>query len=74
MQEAHRWQFFRAGGVDQVVFRSGADIARIGELDQKLWVELACPTRDAATMAGRIPQTEKEIPRWPSSGSPVTCT
>jgi len=45
MQEAHRWQFFRAGGVDQVVFRSGADIARIGELDQKLWVALACPTR-----------------------------
>jgi len=45
MQEPHRWQFFRAGGVDQVVFRSGADIARIGELDQKLWVALACPTR-----------------------------
>ncbi|AMM26859.1 hypothetical protein [Variovorax sp. PAMC 28711] len=35
----------RAGGVDQVVFRSGQDIARLGELDQKLWVALACPTR-----------------------------
>ncbi len=41
----HRWQFFRAGGVDQVVIRDGADIARIGELDKKLWVALACPTR-----------------------------
>lgn len=41
----HRWQFMRAGGVDQVVFRSGEDIARIAELDQKLWVALACPTR-----------------------------
>lgn len=41
----HRWQFIRAGGTDQVVFRSGEDIARIGELDQKLWVALACPTR-----------------------------
>jgi len=41
----HTWQFFRAGGVDQVVIRTGADIARIGQLDQKLWVALACPTR-----------------------------
>ncbi len=41
----HRWQFIRAGGTDQVVFRTGEDIARVGELDQKLWVALACPTR-----------------------------
>ena len=41
----HRWQFIRAGGVDQVVFRNGEDIARIDELDQKLWAALACPTR-----------------------------
>lgn len=50
----HRWQFIRAGGVDQVVFRTGEDIARIAELDQKLWVALACPTRgidfDARTL------------------------
>ena len=50
----HRWQFIRAGGVDQVVFRGGADLARIAELDQKLWVALACPTRgidfDARTL------------------------
>jgi len=43
--DAHAWQFFRAGGVDQVLIRHGADIAHIGELDQKLWVALACPTR-----------------------------
>lgn len=43
--DEHAWQFFRAGGVDQVLFRSGADIAHLGALDQKLWVALACPTR-----------------------------
>ncbi|MDA8445324.1 hypothetical protein [Paracidovorax valerianellae] len=41
----HTWQFFRAGGVDQVTIRTGADIAQLAELDQKLWVALACPTR-----------------------------
>ena len=41
----HTWQFFRAGGVDQVLIRDGQDIVRLGELDQKLWVALACPTR-----------------------------
>lgn len=41
----HEWKFFRAGGVEQVVIRTGADIAHLGELDQKLWVALACPTR-----------------------------
>ena len=41
----HPWQFFRAGGVDQVLIRTGADIAHLDQLDQKLWVALACPTR-----------------------------
>ena len=54
MQKEHEWQFFRAGGVDQVAIRTGADIAHIGQLDQKLWVALACPTRgiefDSATL------------------------
>ncbi|MES2533669.1 MAG: hypothetical protein V4636_21665 [Pseudomonadota bacterium] len=45
MTGKHTWQFFRAGGVDQLVFRTGADIANIRQLDQKLWVALACPTR-----------------------------
>lgn len=52
--QQHRWQFVRAGGVDQVVIRTGADIANLAQLDQKLWVALACPTRgvefDAATL------------------------
>lgn len=43
--QPHTWQFFRAGGVDQVIIQSGEDIAHLAELDQKLWVALACPTR-----------------------------
>jgi hypothetical protein len=39
-----RWTFFRAGGFDQVKLETGRDLLRIGELDQKLWVALACPT------------------------------
>ena len=54
MEQQYEWQFFRAGDVDQVVIRTGQDIAHIGELDQKLWVALACPTRgiefDGATL------------------------
>lgn len=41
----YAWQFFRAGGVEQVAIRTGQDIANIASLDQKLWVALACPTR-----------------------------
>jgi hypothetical protein len=41
----HTWRFFRAGGFDQVRIETGADIANLGQLDQKLWVALACPTR-----------------------------
>ena len=43
---AHKWHFFRAGGVDQVSLKTGADILALPELDQKLWVALAMPTRD----------------------------
>jgi hypothetical protein len=42
----HRWRFFRAGGFDQVRIESGADLANLASLDQKLWVALACPTRN----------------------------
>src|SRR5262249_37727828 len=41
----HSWKFFRVGGVDQVMFRNGADIAHLDQLDQKLWMTLAMPTR-----------------------------
>jgi len=45
MANEHRWHFFRAGGFDQVKLDHGADFAHLDELDQKLWVALACPTR-----------------------------
>lgn len=41
----HAWKFFRAGGVDQVDITSGSDVESLVELDKKLWVALACPTR-----------------------------
>jgi hypothetical protein len=39
-----RWQFFRAGGFDQVRLNSGAAILALDQLDQKLWAALSCPT------------------------------
>jgi hypothetical protein len=51
---AHRWHFFRAGGVDQVSLRNREDLLALKELDQKLWVALAMPVKgvdiDAATL------------------------
>ena len=44
-KDKYRFRFFRAGGVDQVVIDSGADITHLDELDQKLWLALSCPTR-----------------------------
>jgi hypothetical protein len=48
------WSFFRRGGLDQVVLEKGVEIARLKELDQKLWVALACPLKgmefDARTL------------------------
>ena len=45
---AHKWQFFMRGGVMQASIRTGADLLALPELDQKLWVALAMPTRDVA--------------------------
>ena len=45
---AHRFQFFRAGGVDQVALIEGADMLALSELDQKLWVALAMPVKGVA--------------------------
>jgi hypothetical protein len=51
----HRWRFFRAGGFDQVLLETGADLASLEALDQKLWVALSCPVSgiefDAKTLA-----------------------
>jgi hypothetical protein len=44
MATSHIWKFFRAGGFNQVVISSGADLLNLDQLDQKLWVALACPT------------------------------
>src|SRR5438874_2512069 len=44
MSTNHTWKFFRAGGFDQVRLDTGADLMALEELDQKLWVALACPT------------------------------
>ena len=41
---SHKWKFFQAGGFSQVKLDSGADLVHLDELDQKLWVALACPT------------------------------
>ncbi|MFM8880289.1 MAG: hypothetical protein ACKOKG_14330, partial [Verrucomicrobiota bacterium] len=43
-RKSHTWQFFRAGGFDQVKIQTGADLMNLDQLDQKLWVALACPT------------------------------
>jgi len=40
----HLWKFFRAGGFDQVKLETGSDLMHLDQLDQKLWVALACPT------------------------------
>ncbi len=39
----HQWRFFQAGGFDQVKLETGDDLLNLGQLDQKLWVALACP-------------------------------
>ncbi|HEY1490674.1 MAG TPA: hypothetical protein VGF90_06505 [Verrucomicrobiae bacterium] len=44
MAANHIWKFFRAGGFNQVIIGSGADLLNLDQLDQKLWVALACPT------------------------------
>src|SRR5512145_1554769 len=41
---SHRWRFFRSGGFDQVRLDTGADLAALAQLDQKLWSALSCPT------------------------------
>jgi hypothetical protein len=51
----HTWSFFRAGGFDQVKLETADDLRALAELDQKLWVALACPVSglefDAQTLA-----------------------
>jgi hypothetical protein len=79
MATNHTWKFFRAGGFDQVKLESGADLMALDQLDQKLWVALACPTTgvefDGRTLTlidtdkdGRIRAPELiEAVRWAGS-------
>ena len=50
-----RFNFFRAGGVEQLSVADGNDLAAVAELDPKLWVALSMPTEgvdfDARTLA-----------------------
>lgn len=59
---SHKWKFFQAGGFDQVKLETGEDMVHLGELDQKLWVALACPTTglefDAKTL--QLIDTDKD--------------
>ena len=45
MTTSHNWNFFRAGGFDQVRLDTGADLLALKDLDQKLWAALSCPVR-----------------------------
>lgn len=40
----HHWRFFRSGGFDQVRLETAQDLENLGQLDQKLWSVLGCPT------------------------------
>ncbi len=45
MDKGYDWTFASIGGVTRVTINSGADIAHLGELDQKLWTVLSCPVK-----------------------------
>lgn len=40
----YKWKFCSLGGVVRVKIENGADLEHLGELDQKLWTVLSCPT------------------------------
>ena len=44
-QEGYNWQFCSIGGVTRINLTSGEDLKHLGELDQKLWTVLSCPTK-----------------------------
>ena len=41
----YQWTFASIGGVTRVTINSGADIAHLDQLDQKLWTVLSCPVK-----------------------------
>ena len=40
----YNWTFANVGGSVRVKIQSGEDIRHLGELDQKMWTVLSCPT------------------------------
>ena len=42
----NNWKFASVGGAARVDIRSGEDIARLGELDRKMWTVLSSPVKD----------------------------
>lgn len=40
----YNWKYSSLGGAVRIAVESGEDIAHLGELDQKLWTVLSCPT------------------------------
>ncbi|MCQ2607326.1 MAG: hypothetical protein MJ197_01380 [Bacteroidales bacterium] len=44
-EKKYEWKFSNVGGVPRVNIETGEDIAHLGELDQKMWTVLSCPTK-----------------------------
>ena len=53
-QAPHRFRFYRVGGLDQVSLAAAEDLEDLGNLDQKLWTALSCPTRGLELDAGTL--------------------
>lgn len=42
---SYNWNFISIGGTTRVDINSGEDLRHLGELDEKLWTVLSCPTK-----------------------------
>ena len=40
----YKWTYASIGGATRVKIQSGEDIRHLGELDEKMWTVLSCPT------------------------------
>ncbi len=43
-ENKYEWKYSSIGGMTRINIQSGEDIKHLGELDQKLWTVLSCPT------------------------------
>ena len=43
-ENKYEWKYSSIGGMTRINIQSGEDIRHLGELDQKLWTVLSCPT------------------------------